>query len=215
VCSIERAAKRLTDLLLAGLAVAVLSPFLLAIAVAIELDTAGGVFFRQERIGRDGRAFRLWKFRTMVRGAAEFGDGLNVGEQDARITRVGRFLRDWSLDELPQLFNMLAGSMSVVGPRPALREHVAVYNDEQKLRLRVRPGLTGLAQISGRNALTWDEKLACDVQYVRTWSWWGDLKIILKTLPVVLRREGLYEADAGKADRFNRFDDGDDNRPDA
>jgi lipopolysaccharide/colanic/teichoic acid biosynthesis glycosyltransferase len=104
--------------------------------------------------------------------------------------------------------------MSLVGPRPALPEHVRQYRDEQRERLRVKPGLTGLAQIRGRNALTWDEKLAYDVDYARAWSWWGDLKIITRTFGVVLRREGLYETDAGKTDRFNRFDD-DDRTPDA
>jgi lipopolysaccharide/colanic/teichoic acid biosynthesis glycosyltransferase len=214
-CGLEPAAKRATDFAGALAAIAVLSPFLLAISVAIALDSPGGVFFRHARIGRDGATFRLWKFRTMVAGAASMGDGLNVGENDARITRVGRFLRGWSLDELPQLLNILRGEMSLVGPRPALPEHVEQYSPAQRERLRVRPGLTGLAQISGRNALTWDQKLACDAQYARTWSWWGDALIVFRTFPVVLRREGLYEPGAGKGDRFNRFDDGDRRTPDA
>ncbi|NLH50347.1 MAG: glycosyltransferase [Myxococcales bacterium] len=208
--ALEPLLKRATDLLLAGAATVVLSPFLLAVAVAIKWDSPGPVFFRQDRIGRDGRRFRLWKFRTMVEDAASLGDGLNVGAHDSRITRVGRFLREWSLDELPQLFNMIRGDMAIVGPRPALAEHVAQYDETQRERLRVRPGLTGLAQINGRNALTWAEKLAFDVRYARAWSYLGDWRIILKTIPVVLRREGLYETDAGKQDRFNRFDDGDD-----
>jgi len=208
-CGLEPSAKRLTDLLLAGLALLLSSPLLLLLALAIKLDSPGGAFFFQERLGRDARPFRLWKFRTMVTNAAALGDGLNVGERDPRITRIGRWLREWSLDELPQVINIVLGDMAIVGPRPALREHVAQYSAEQRDRLLVKPGLTGLAQISGRNALTWDEKLACDVRYARTWSWWGDMKIILKTLPVVLGREGLYEKDAGKEDRFNRFNNDD------
>ncbi len=209
VIGLEPLLKRATDLLLAGAALLVVSPFLALIALLIRRDSPGPVFFRQERCGRDGHPFRLWKFRTMVVGAANLGDGLNVGEHDPRITRVGAFLRDWSLDEVPQLLNVLFGEMSLVGPRPALAEHVAKYSAEQAERLRVKPGLTGLAQIRGRNALTWDQKLAHDVKYARTWSWLGDWCIMARTLPVVLRREGLYEADAGKGDRFNRFDDGD------
>lgn len=207
---LESMLKRSTDLLLAGFATVLLSPFMLAIAIAIKLDSPGPAFYRQDRIGQHGRRFRLWKFRSMVVNAATMGEGLNVGQRDPRITRVGHFLREWSLDELPQLFNMLLGDMAVVGPRPALPEHVALYDETQQERLRVRPGLTGLAQINGRNALTWDEKLAFDVRYSRAWSWLGDWRIILKTPLVVLRREGLYEPDAGKQDRFNRFDDGDD-----
>jgi lipopolysaccharide/colanic/teichoic acid biosynthesis glycosyltransferase len=206
-CGVEPAVKRLLDLLLSTLALVVLSPLWLVLAVAIKLDSPGPVFFFQERIGRCGRAFALWKFRTMVQGAATMGEGLNVGDTDPRITRVGRFLREWSLDELPQLVNILLGHMSIVGPRPALREHVALYSAEQRRRLRMRPGLTGLAQISGRNLLSWDEKLAFDVQYAHTWSWWRDLAMIARTIPVVFGRKGLYETDAGKKDRFNVFDD--------
>ena len=214
VCGIDALLKRATDFALSTLVLLVGAPFVALAAFAIKRDSPGPVFFRQERIGRDGRPFRLWKFRTMVVGAAAKGDGLNVGEDDPRITRVGRRLRDWSLDEAPQLLNVLRGEMSLVGPRPALPEHAAQYSDEQRERLRVKPGLTGLAQIRGRNALTWDEKLAHDVEYAQMWSWWGDVKIILRTIPVVLRREGLYETDAGKDDRFNRFSD-DHRNPDA
>ncbi|HPM75966.1 MAG TPA: sugar transferase [bacterium] len=214
-CGCEQRLKRAFDLLLTVPVLLIGAPFLLAIALAIRLDSPGPIFFRQERLGRDGRAFRLWKFRTMVEGAATMGDGLNVGDRDWRITRVGHFLRTWSLDELPQLFNVLAGEMSLVGPRPALPEHAAQYDATQRRRLRLAPGLTGLAQVSGRNALSWDEKLAKDVEYVQKWSFWRDLKIMVKTFPVVLGREGLYEPDAGKSDRFNVFDDEQNNRPDA
>jgi len=210
VCGLEGMFKRLTDLLLSTAALLVASPLLIGIALAIKKDSPGPVFYRQQRIGRDGKPFALWKFRTMVVGADKLGDGLNVGEGDPRITSVGAWLREWSLDEMPQLFNVLFGQMSLVGPRPALSEHVVQYNDTQKQRLRVKPGLTGLAQVSGRNLLNWDEKLAKDVKYAATWSWWGDIKIMLKTIPVVLRREGLYEPDAGAGDRFNMFDDDND-----
>jgi lipopolysaccharide/colanic/teichoic acid biosynthesis glycosyltransferase len=214
-CGVERAAKRLTDIVGACLTLALFAPFLAALAAAVALDSPGGVFYRSPRVGRNGRPFGMWKFRTMTAGADRQGDGLNVGADDARITRVGRFLRDWSLDELPQVFNILAGDMSVVGPRPALAEHAALYTDAQKARLRVRPGLTGWAQINGRNQLTWDQKLAYDADYATSWSLWGDVKIVCKTVAVVLRREGLYEPDAGKADPFNKFDDGDRGTPDA
>jgi len=215
VCGLEPVLKRLTDLLGSGLFILIFWPLLAALAWAIKRDSAGPVFYRPERVGRDGRRFRLWKFRTMVVDAERIGLGLNVAENDSRITRVGKFLREWTLDELPQVFNIFHGEMSLVGPRPALSEHIERYNPQQHRRLFVRPGLTGLAQISGRNLLTWDEKLAKDLEYVATWSWWGDIKIIFRTIGVVLRREGLYEPGAGLDDRFNKFENGDHKNPDA
>lgn len=209
-CGLEQMLKRLTDLALAGVALLIGWPIFAGIAWAIKRDSDGAVFYRQERVGKNGRVFRIWKFRTMVEGAEALGDGLNVGEEDPRVTRVGHWLRDNSLDEIPQIFNVLSGDMSLVGPRPALNEHVTMYNETQRQRLRARPGITGLAQVSGRNLLTWDEKLGKDVQYVQTWSWWKDFILLGKTIPVVCKREGLYEPDAGKTDRFNVFEDDND-----
>ncbi len=189
---------------LAGLAL--LSPLLLGIAWMIRRDDGGPVFYRPTRIGLGGQPFRMWKFRTMTPNAESLGLGLNVGESDPRITRVGEWLRKWSLDELPQLINVVTGEMRLVGPRPALPGHAERYTTEQKERLRVRPGLTGWAQVNGRNALSWSRKLEFDVWYARHRSFWLDLWILIRTVGVVARREGLYETDAGLADDFNRFE---------
>lgn len=195
----------LFDRVCATAGVLLLSPLLAAIAWRIRREDGGSVFYRPERVGLDGRRFRMWKFRTMVVDAERSGLGLNVEANDPRITRVGAWLRKWSLDELPQLFNVILGDMRLVGPRPALPDHVTRYTAEHRERLRVRPGLTGWAQVKGRNALTWARKLEHDVWYVRRRGFWLDLGILLRTFGVVIRREGLYEAEAGLDDEFNRF----------
>ena len=183
-----------TTLALGGL-VLMLIPFSV-IAVAIKLDDGGAVLFRQLRVGRDGVPFQVYKFRTMVAGAVSKGLRHTVSADDARITRIGRALRDWGLDELPQLINVLFGDMSLVGPRPTLAYQVECYNDFQRRRLEVKPGITSLAVVSGRNALSWKERIELDVWYVDHWSLWLDVKILLKTLWVVLvTREGLYGKD--------------------
>ncbi|MCL4233135.1 MAG: sugar transferase [Deltaproteobacteria bacterium] len=184
---------------------ALLSPLLVAVAWKIHREDAGPVFYRPMRIGLGGRPFRMWKFRTMVVNAEVSGLGLNVEVCDPRITRVGTWLRKWSLDELPQLINVLTGDMRLVGPRPALPDHVNRYTPEQRERLRVRPGLTGWAQVNGRNSLSWAKKLELDVWYARRRNWWLDLAILMRTIGVVIRREGLYEDDGGLGDEFNRF----------
>jgi len=179
-------------------------PFLI-IALLIKLDSKGSVFFRQERVGKDGRLFRTWKFRTMVEGAVNQGLGYNVSEDDPRITRVGRFLRKWGIDELPQLINVLKGEMSLVGPRPTLKYQVDHYNDFERRRLLVKPGITGWALIHGRNLLSWEERIKYDVWYVDNWSIWLDFWIILKTIWVVLiKREGVY-GKGGINDDFIKF----------
>lgn len=185
--------KRALDVVLALVALAmVLIPFVL-IAAAIKLDSKGPVFFRQERIGKDARTIKPWKFRTMVEGAVHRGLGYNVMADDPRITRVGRFLRGWGLDELPQLINVIKGEMSLVGPRPTLRYQVERYDERQKRRLLVKPGITGWALIHGRNTLTWEERIRYDLWYVDHWSVGLDLLILLKTVWVVLvKREGVY-----------------------
>ena len=186
-----RFGKRALDLLgTAGLLV-VLFPLVLAVAAAIKLDSAGPVFYRQERVGRFGRPFRLWKFRSMVVGAETKGAGILVEAGDGRITKVGRFLRKLSLDELPQLFNVLAGEMSLIGPRPGLAYQVEKYDDRQKRRLLLRPGITGWAQIHGRNAIDWERRIELDVQYLERLSLRTDLYVLARTLPVILKGEGM------------------------
>jgi lipopolysaccharide/colanic/teichoic acid biosynthesis glycosyltransferase len=166
------------------------------IAAAIKLDDRSPVFFRQERVGKGGRAFRVWKFRTMVVDAVSKGLGVTVAAGDERITRVGRFLRNVGLDELPQFLNVLAGEMSLVGPRPTLAYQVERYDAFQRRRLEVRPGITSLAVVSGRNALSWNERIDLDVWYIDHGSLVLDLKILFRTLWCVLvTREGLYGND--------------------
>ena len=162
-------------------------------ALAIKLDSKGPIFFKQERVGKNGRLFKQWKFRTMIVGAVDQGLGFNVAQNDSRITRVGKFLRAWSLDELPQLINAFKGEMSIVGPRPTLKYQVDQYNDFQRRRLLVKPGITGWALIHGRNLLSWEERIKYDIWYIDHWSLWIDLWIMLKTLWIVLvTREGVY-----------------------
>ncbi|MCC6159977.1 MAG: sugar transferase [Deltaproteobacteria bacterium] len=184
---------------------ALLSPLLAAVTWKIRREDGGPAFYRPERIGLGGRTFRMWKFRTMVVNAEASGLGLNVESSDPRITRIGTWLRKWSLDELPQLINVVTGDMRLVGPRPALPAHAERYTPEQRERLRVRPGLTGWAQVNGRNSLSWTKNLELDVWYARRRSFRLDLAILMRTLGVVIRREGLYENDAGLGDDFNRF----------
>ncbi|MBZ0271153.1 sugar transferase [bacterium] len=187
---------------IAGLAL--VSPLFIAIAVAIRLEDGGAVFYRPERVGHGGRRFRMWKFRTMVADAETRGLGLNVSANDERITRVGRLLRDGSLDELPQLFNVAAGSMRLVGPRPALPAHAERFDARESRRLRVPPGLTGLAQVRGRNDLPWAEKLEADVLYADNRGLGLDIRILGETIATVILRRGLYERDAGLSDPYNR-----------
>ncbi len=187
-----RLAKACLDFAGAWLGLMVLSPLIYLFAMLIRLDSPGPVFFRQERIGKNGKPFMSYKFRSMVDNATAFGLGLNVAVDDDRITRVGQFLRSTSLDEIPQLFNVLKGEMSLVGPRPTLRYQVERYNEVQRRRLLVKPGITGWAQINGRNAIPWEERIRLDVWYVDNWSLGLDLKILARTLKTVLRREGLY-----------------------
>ena len=184
--------KHLADRVGAVLLLALLSPLIGLIAWRIRREDRGAVFFRQERAGKGGRPFQVWKFRSMMVGADRIGLGLNIAEGDERITRIGHLLRNWSLDELPQLINIALGEMSLVGPRPGLVDQAARYDDTQRRRLDVRPGLTGWAQVNGRNLLTWEERIVLDVWYVEHWSLGLDLQILRRTLGVVIRREGLF-----------------------
>jgi len=159
------------------------------------LDSPGPAFFRQERIGKDGKHFVSYKFRSMVDKATSMGLGLNVKVDDDRITRIGKILRNTSMDEIPQIFNVLKGEMSLVGPRPTLRYQVERYDAFQRRRLECKPGITGWAQINGRNSIPWEERIKLDVWYVDNWSLSLDFKILSRTIRTVLRREGLYGPD--------------------
>jgi undecaprenyl phosphate N,N'-diacetylbacillosamine 1-phosphate transferase len=180
------------DFLGSWLGLILLSPFIYFMGILIRVDSPGPVFFRQERIGKDGKPFMSYKFRSMIDKAVTRGLGLNVAVDDDRITRVGKFLRNTSLDELPQLFNVLKGEMSIVGPRPTLGYQVEQYDAEQWRRLLVKPGITGWAQINGRNAIPWEDRIKLDVWYIDNWSLWLDVKILGRTFKTVLKREGLY-----------------------
>jgi exopolysaccharide biosynthesis polyprenyl glycosylphosphotransferase len=194
--------KDLFDRCAAALALVLLSPLMIAIAVAVKLSDSGPALFTQTRVGKDGRVFKIYKFRTMVvdaekrlaelRQQNEHDGVLFKMRRDPRITAVGARLRKWSLDELPQLFNVLLGEMSLVGPRPALPDETARYADHVRRRLVVKPGLTGLWQVSGRSDLSWDESVRLDLRYVENWSLALDLQILWKTIAVMLRGSGAY-----------------------
>ena len=186
---------RPVDLVGATVGLALASPVLAAAAVAIKLEDGGPVLYRQRRVGLDGEEFDLLKLRTMVVGAEHQGAGLAVNRGDARITRVGRLLRRLSLDELPQLWNVVRGEMSLIGPRPTLRYQVEKYSDRQRRRLEVKPGITGWAQVNGRASLPWDDRIELDVWYVEHRSPWVDLKIAART-PFALVG-GTYKGETG------------------
>jgi len=185
----RRYGKRLIDVLAAAAALVVLSPVFLLIAVLIRITSPGPAFYVQRRVGRFGRPFELVKFRTMIVGAERMGTGVLVTRQDPRVTAVGRVLRAWSLDELPQLFNVLAGSMSLIGPRPGLDYQAAQYDAQQRRRLEVRPGISGWAQVNGRNSIPWDQRIRLDLEYVDGLSFAMDCRIVLKTLGIILSRQ--------------------------
>ncbi|HZN89745.1 MAG TPA: sugar transferase [Thermoleophilaceae bacterium] len=186
---------RALDLAIAGVVLALSAPLLALAALAIKLESHGPVFYRQRRVGRAGRPFELWKLRTMVRGAETLGAGIYVLEGDTRITRVGRLLRRYSLDELPNLVNVLRGEMAVVGPRPTVQEQVDRYTDRQRRRLEVKPGITGWAQINGRTSLPWPERIELDVWYVEHRSLRLDLRILARTARMLASGHGLYSED--------------------
>jgi lipopolysaccharide/colanic/teichoic acid biosynthesis glycosyltransferase len=186
---------RAADVAIAGTSLLVASPLLGLAALAVKLEGRGPVLYRQMRVGKDGADFELVKLRTMVVGAETMGAGYAINEGDARITRVGRLLRRLSLDELPQFWNVIRGDMSVIGPRPTLRYQVERYDAQQARRLEVKPGITGWAQIHGRAALPWAERIALDVWYVEHRSPWLDLKILART-PLALFG-GTYKGDTG------------------
>lgn len=182
--------KRLFDVFAASLLLILLMPIMIVVALLIRLNMGSPVFFSQERIGYRGQAFWMRKFRTMGKQTDESG-GLLPDEQ--RITRLGRFLRSTSIDELPELFHVVKGEMSLVGPRPLLPRYLPFYTDTEQRRHMMRPGITGLAQVHGRNFLSWDERLQFDVQYVDEWTFWLDIVILIRTVFQVIRRRGVAD----------------------
>jgi lipopolysaccharide/colanic/teichoic acid biosynthesis glycosyltransferase len=190
--SFFKISKRGLDVIISLSALIILCPALFFIVIAIKVSSKGPAIFKQKRAGKNGISFVFYKFRTMIADTDCFGPSPKSG-RDPRLTKVGRILREYSLDELPQLFNILKGDMSVVGPRPLYLSQIREWNERQKKRLLVKPGLTGLAQISGRGELTREEKLELDVKYVEIANLLTDMKIILATIAYVFRRKGIYE----------------------
>ena len=187
--------KQIFDVFASGLALIFLLPIFAIIGTLIKIDSKGPVFFVQERAGKDGKVFRAYKLRTMVDNAEKIGLGYEIEKNDSRITRVGKYLR-WGMDELPQLINVFKGEMSMVGPRPALPHQLEKYTKKEKRRLEVKPGITGWALVNGRNILSWPERIKLDIWYIDHWSLWLDLKILFKTIWVVIfTREGIYGKD--------------------
>jgi exopolysaccharide production protein ExoY len=198
--------KRGFDLVVAATALVLLAPVMLTVGLLIKLRDGGAIFFKHPRIGRGGKVFNCWKFRSMVANGAEVlrehlerhplarkeWERTQKLRTDPRVTPIGKFLRSTSLDELPQLFNVLLGDMSIVGPRPVVGEELRRYNLDRVHYLSARPGLTGLWQVSGRNDIGYDRRVALDKSYVIAWSFFGDLQIVLKTIPALLASRGVY-----------------------
>ncbi|HPX32061.1 MAG TPA: sugar transferase [Erysipelotrichaceae bacterium] len=195
----ERFVKRPQDLLCSLLALIVLSPLFIILVMLVQIKMGSPVLFTQDRPGKDGKIFKLHKFRTMTDQRDENGKLL---ADEERLTKFGRFLRSTSLDELPALINILRGDMAVVGPRPLLVSYLERYDEHQARRHEVRPGLTGLAQISGRNALSWEDRFNLDVEYVDNISFLKDWKIIFKTVEIVLKKEGINSSTSSTMEEF-------------
>ena len=192
--------KRLLDITISLIALIFLLPLMLLIYLSVRINLGGPAFFLQERVGKDNKIFKMIKFRTMKNSTDKNGNLLSDNE---RVTKFGSFLRSFSLDELPELINILKGDMSVVGPRALLVQYLGLYNDEQIRRHEVLPGLTGWAQINGRNSITWSEKFKLDVWYVDNWSLWLDIKIFFLTFWKVLKREGINQSESVTMEYFN------------
>ena len=188
---------RVLDITVAGLGLILAAPLLAVAVIAIRLESRGSPIYKQRRVGKDGRPFDLLKLRTMVSGAEHVGAGLAVNYGDPRITRVGAILRRFSLDELPNLVNVLRGDMAVVGPRPTIQAQVDQYTDRQRRRLEVKPGITGWAQVNGRASLPWHERIELDVWYVDNRSFRLDLRILARTVRMLATGHGLYKGESG------------------
>lgn len=189
--------RRAIDVLAGSLALLLTAPVMAVAMVAIRLESRGHAIYKQRRVGRDGRPFNMLKLRTMVDGAEHIGAGLAINENDSRVTRVGAFLRRTSLDELPNLVNVVRGDMSLIGPRPTIPIQVAQYTPRQRGRLAIRPGITGWAQVNGRAALPWSERIDLDLYYIEHRSLAFDLRILGRTLAIVFGGSGLYKGQTG------------------
>ena len=196
---IHQPGKRLLDLILAIVGMGILMPFLLSIALAVHLKLGSPVLFMQVRPGREGKPFKLYKFRTMTGARGPTGSLLPDND---RLTSFGRLMRRTSLDELPELFNVLKGDMSLVGPRPLLMQYLERYTPEQARRHEVKPGITGWAQVNGRNAITWDEKFKLDVWYVDNWSLWLDTRILGLTIWKIMKQDGINQPGQATMEEF-------------
>jgi lipopolysaccharide/colanic/teichoic acid biosynthesis glycosyltransferase len=196
--------RRAFDVVVAAAALVLTSPLLLAAMVAIRLESKGGSIYRQRRVGKDRRPFDVLKLRTMVAGAETMGAGLAIAEGDRRITRVGALLRRTSIDELPNLVNVLRGDMAIIGPRPTVPVQVDQYTERQLGRLAIKPGITGWAQVQGRASLPWSERIELDLWYIEHRTWRLDLDILVKTVRMMLTGHGLYKGETGGWDGGNR-----------
>lgn len=187
----QLAVKRYVEIGLSVFLLVALLPIIIVIGMAVKATSPGEIIFRQERVGRGGQHFTIYKFRTMTRDSVGASRSTRIYEDDPRITRVGRVLRRTGVDELPQIVNILRGDMSFVGPRPDLPHHVAQYTREQRRRLEVRPGITGWAQVAGRNELSWDERIALDLEYLQDWSPRRDVAVVARTVSIILSGRGV------------------------
>ncbi|MGQ7672633.1 sugar transferase [Streptococcus suis] len=195
----EKYFKRLLDIILSFLAIFMLSPIILIVCILVYFKLGSPVFFTQERPGKNEKIFKMYKFRTMTDEKDENGELL---PDSIRLTAFGKWLRSTSLDELPELFNILKGDMSIIGPRPLLVKYLPLYSAEQAKRHGVRPGLTGYAQANGRNSLSWEEKFTMDVEYVNNVTFIGDIRIILQTVRTVLKRSGISSTESATMEEF-------------
>lgn len=200
----EKYFKRLLDIVLSGVALIILSPILLIVAIMVRIKLGSPVIFKQERPGKDEKIFNMYKFRSMTDEKDNEG---NLLPDEERLPKFGKTLRSTSLDELPELWNIFKGDMSIVGPRPLLVQYLPLYNDYQKQRHQTRPGLTGLAQINGRNTLTWDEKFALDVKYTENVTFTNDMKIIFNTILTVFKQEDISSTTSVTMEPFKGNDE--------
>jgi lipopolysaccharide/colanic/teichoic acid biosynthesis glycosyltransferase len=197
VRAVDALVRRALDLVIAGAVSALTAPVVALLALAVRLESPGHPIYTQTRVGRDGALFEIYKLRTMVHGAEFTGAGLAIQEGDDRITRLGRFLRRYSLDELPNLWNVLRGEMSIIGPRPTLQVQVDQYTERERGRLAVKPGITGWAQVNGRASLPWSERIELDLWYVEHRTLALDFEILVRTVRMVVTGQGLYKGETG------------------
>lgn len=196
---IYRYFKRVIGFMISLIALIVLSPVILIVGILVYIKLGSPILFKQERPGKDGKIFKMYKFRTMLDSYNKFGEAL---PDEERLTKFGKILRSTSLDELPELINVIKGDMSLVGPRPLLVEYLELYSDEQKKRHNVRPGITGWAQVNGRNSISWNEKLNLDVEYVKNLSLILDIKILFLTVYKVFKRDGINQEGNATIEKF-------------